>query len=134
MAKGGWTKGTRVAAVRLDLDAWELLDGFAVGEGVNVNDKLKELVEEYIHPSPEQRLPGRTTRWSSACSTVRGGLEELEAMQGEYREWLDNMPENLQASATAEKLEGVTDLDVAGALAFVDEAESVDLPLGFGRD
>ena len=134
MAKDGWVKSTRVASVRLDLDAWEHLDEWAAGEGLNVNDKLKELVDAYIHPPPEPRVPGKTSRWALACGEVSGGLDDLRSIQDEYREWLDNMPENFQASTTAQKLEQVIDLDVESVLLFVDEAESIDLPLGFGRD
>lgn len=134
MAKGGWVKSTRVASVRLDFDAWEHLEEWASGEGLSVNDKLKELVDAYIHPPAEPRLPGKTSRWAGACGAVGSALAELQSMQEEYRGWLDNMPENFQSSATAQKLEGVIDLDIESALAFVEEAEGIDLPLGFGRD
>jgi len=134
VAKGGWVKSTRVASVRLDLDVWETLDVYAAQDGSNVNDKLKEFVEAYTDPPSEPRVPGRTSRWVQACGVVGSALEELQSMQEEYREWLANMPENLQSSATGLKLEAVTDLDIESALAFVSEAESIDLPLGFGRD
>jgi len=39
--------------VRLDLDVWGDLDAWASGEGLSVNEKLKELVQAYINPSPE---------------------------------------------------------------------------------
>jgi len=75
-------------------------------------------------------------------------LEEVKEVQAEYSEWFDNMPEGLQRSPTAEKLEEIINLDFEsisedaldfdGALCEVEdllsEAEGVDFPLGFGRD
>jgi hypothetical protein len=53
-------------------------------------------------------------------------VETLRELQAEYQAWLDNLPENLQDSPLAEKLEAVCALDL--------EELEVDLPLGFGRD
>jgi hypothetical protein len=50
----------------------------------------------------------------------------LRELQEEYQEWLDNLPENLQSTALAEKLDEVCPLDL--------EQLDVDLPRGFGRD
>ena len=50
----------------------------------------------------------------------------LRELQEAYQAWLDNLPESLQGSPLAEKLEVVCALDL--------EALEVDLPLGFGRD
>jgi hypothetical protein len=61
-------------------------------------------------------------------------LEELEDLRSQYEEWYDNLPENLQGSAVGDKLENVVGLDIQGAIDTVSEAESLDLPLGFGRD
>lgn len=61
----------------------------------------------------------RVQRWADA-------VEELCELQSAYQEWLDNLPENLQDSVVAEKLEAVCDLDL-------DELD-IELPLGFGRD
>jgi hypothetical protein len=67
---------------------------------------------------PQDRR-SRPQRWTEAVETLR-------TLQEEYREWLDNLPETLQDSPLAEKLEAVCTLDL-------DELE-VDLPRGFGRD
>jgi hypothetical protein len=53
--------------------------------------------------------------------------EELLALQQEYQEWYDNLPENLQDTALAQKLEAVCELDI-------EEIVNIELPLGFGRD
>ena len=47
--------------------------------------------------------------------------------QDEYRAWLDRLPQSLEGSATAEKLQAITELDL-------DELLAVDSPRGYGRD
>ena len=70
-------------------------------------------------PPRPPRPKTRPARWAAA-------LAELRALQGEYEEWLDNLPESLAESRTAELLEEVRDVDL--------DALDVDLPRGFGRD
>ena len=62
----------------------------------------------------------RAQRWLAAVT-------ELIALQDDYRRWLDGLPQNLEASATAEALRAICDLD----LSYI---ESVEPPRGFGRD
>lgn len=76
----------------------------------------------------------RSIRWNEACITASLALADLKDLQDEYREWRDNLPENLSTSAVAEKLDDICDLDIDGAIDTVSEAEGLDLPLGFGRD
>jgi hypothetical protein len=61
-------------------------------------------------------------------------LLELQDIQQEFQDWLDNLPENLQSSALADKLQATVDLDIESAVSIVQDAQSADLPLGFGRD
>lgn len=61
----------------------------------------------------------RVQRWQAA-------IELLRELQAEYQEWFDNLPDSLQDSTLAEKLQTVCDIDL-------DELD-VDLPRGFGRD
>src|SRR5262249_44529588 len=61
----------------------------------------------------------RPERWAEAVETLR-------ELQEAYQEWLDHLPESLQGSALAEKLEDICALDI--------EALDIDLPRGFGRD
>jgi hypothetical protein len=58
----------------------------------------------------------------------------LREVQEEYQEWLDNLPEGLDQSPVAEKLEAVTELEIEDAEGMLEEASGIDLPLGFGRD
>jgi len=87
----------------------------------------------------------RPKRWQSALakageglSMLQQGIEELEELRTEYEEWQDSLPENLQQSALGEKLEVVVGLEFDGAVDeienVINEAESAELPLGFGRD
>ncbi len=76
----------------------------------------------------------RADRWAEAATRAVAALEELRELQEEYEAWRDNLPENLSGSALAEKLETLCDLDIEGALDIAQEAESADLPLGWGKD
>tara|TARA_R100000789_G_scaffold27782_1_gene30818 strand:+ start:349 stop:600 length:252 start_codon:yes stop_codon:yes gene_type:complete len=77
----------------------------------------------------------RSTRWQNAVDKVRQGLEELTELKSEYEDWQGNLPENLEASPLGEKLSEVVDSgfcdDIENA---VSDAESLELPQGFGRD
>ena len=101
-----------------------------------------------------KKQPSRQQRWYAACSKMREAFdkveaavseyndakEELKEVWQEYEEWRENLPENLQQSALGEKLEELsqldldTDLEIDSATVLIDDAEGVDLPLGFGRD
>jgi len=48
------------------------------------------------------RVPPRPQRWVAAVAT-------LVALQDEYRAWLDRLPESLEGSPTAEKLQAITE-------------------------
>jgi hypothetical protein len=71
----------------------------------------------YRRPADRRSRP---QRW-------RDAVAELVELQAEYQTWLDALPESLQASATAEALRAVCEIDLA-------ELESVEPPRGFGRD
>jgi hypothetical protein len=98
-------------------------------------------------------------RWAEAVAEAQAAMEaiqQLEAdlssalahlrdVQYEYEEWYDNMNENLQGSATGEKLTEVIELDIESymddplnnwgeVVNVIEMAEGADLPLGFGRD
>lgn len=103
----------------------------------------------------------RPKRWAEAAGNAReaydaltnaidehkeklaDALSELLSLQEEYEEWGDTMPENLQGGATAEKIQAIQELDfdieveaenLEEIERSIDEAEGVELPLGFGRD
>ena len=68
---------------------------------------------------PQDRR-SRVQRWQDAVRT-------LIDLQEEYQAWLDNLPDNLAASALAHRLQEICALDL-------DELESIEPPRGFGRD
>ena len=100
----------------------------------------------------------RPARWARACSDARDALDRMQTaasdfdaamgdlrdLQQEYGDWRDNLPESLQSSSLADKLNEIVDnLDleisaednsVSDLEAVVDQAEGAELPLGFGRD
>lgn len=93
---------------------------------------------------------------ATAVDEFESTMSDLADVRQEYQEWFDNMPEGLRDGATGQKLEEVTNLDVeeptvslesvqdaireavaellTDVTDLLSEAESVELPAGFGRD
>ena len=76
----------------------------------------------------------RSKRWAAAAAKADEGLSELVDLQAEFQDWRDNLPENLESSPVAEKLDAVCDLELDDVHSTIQEAMDADLPLGFGRD
>jgi len=76
----------------------------------------------------------RAAQWADACSRASDALSTLAELKSEYESWRDNLPENLQTSAVGEKLDAVCDLDLDSCVSTIEEAEGLDLPLGYGKD
>ena len=57
----------------------------------------------------------------------RDAVAELVTLQEDYRAWLEALPESLQESATAAALRAIAEIDLS-------ELESIEPPLGYGRD
>jgi hypothetical protein len=70
------------------------------------------------HRRPTDRR-SRPQRW-------RDAVAELIALQSEYAQWLDALPEAARDSATGDALQAILDLDL-------DEIAAVEPPRGFGR-
>jgi hypothetical protein len=70
--------------------------------------------------SPAPRVLPRPQRWGAAVAT-------LVALQDECRAWLERLPESLEGSPTAEKLQAITEIDL-------DQLLAIDPPRGYGRD
>ena len=75
------------------------------------------VVIRYRRPTDRR---SRAQRWHDAVT-------ELIALQGEYAQWLDALPETTRDSATGDALQAIVDLDL-------DEIAAVEPPRGFGRD
>ncbi len=86
----------------------------------------------------------RPKRWNKAIlaarhafSDVESAFDDLREIQEEYQEWRDNIPEGLESSPVAEKLDAVIEIDLemdSWVEDTLDELENAELPLGFGRD
>ena len=70
--------------------------------------------------TPTRRIAPRPTRWVAAVAA-------LVDLQDEYRDWLDNLPPNLESSTLADKLQTIVELDL-------DALQDIDLPRGYARD
>ena len=62
----------------------------------------------------------RTRRW-------RDAVAELVALQAEYAQWFEALPDPLHSSATGEALQAIVDLDL-------DDLLAIEPPRGYGRD
>jgi hypothetical protein len=62
----------------------------------------------------------RHQRWCDAVA-------DLVALQNEYTQWFEALPEPLRDTATGEALQTIVDLDL-------DELLAIEPPHGFGRD
>jgi len=62
----------------------------------------------------------RAKRWTD-------GVAGLVRLQAEYAGWLENLPDNLQDTPTAEALREICDLDLT-------DLQAIIPPRGFGRD
>ena len=71
------------------------------------------------YPRPADRR-SRPQRW-------RDAVAELVALQADYAQWLDALPEATRDSATAQALQAIVELDL-------DDIAAVEPPRGFGRD
>jgi hypothetical protein len=66
--------------------------------------------------APARRLSPRPKRWATAVAA-------LIALHDEYRAWLDNLPDNLEGSSLADKLQAIAELDL-------EELHVIDPPSG----
>jgi hypothetical protein len=73
-----------------------------------------------IRSRPPTGRGSRAQRWQDSVAT-------LAALQAEYAAWLENLPANLQDTATAEALMAICELDLG-------ELQAIEPPRGFGRD
>lgn len=76
----------------------------------------------------------RAKRWEKACLDASDAISRLQELRDEYQDWRDNLPEGLDSSPVAEKLDAVLELALDDVADIIDEAAVADLPLGFGRD
>ncbi len=75
------------------------------------------VVIRYRRPTDRRSRPHR---W-------RDAVAKLIALQGEYAQWFDALPEATRDGATGDALRAILELDL-------DEIAAVEPPRGFGRD
>jgi hypothetical protein len=142
--------GTRVGGKAPEAD----VTGAINGEQALVDVKT-QADEPQGKRTKRARPKSRADRWAEAISDCRTALEkieegkgefesamgELQSVKQEYDDWNDNLPDNLRAGTLGDKLEAVASLDLesveidmSSAETALDEAEGLDLPMGFGRD
>jgi hypothetical protein len=83
------------------------------------------------------KLPPRESRaakWQRLAGEAEHDVEELIAIQQEFQEARDSQPDGLQDGPFAQKCNEICDIDLEGALGMLQEANGVEVPLGFGRD
>jgi len=71
----------------------------------------------YKRPTDRRTRP---QRWHDAVA-------ELVALQADYANWADALPEGLRGTATADALQAIADLDF-------DDLTAIEPPRGYGRD
>jgi hypothetical protein len=71
----------------------------------------------YRRPADRRSRP---QRWHDAVA-------ELVALQDEYRDWFEALPDATRDGATGDALQAILDLDL-------DEIAAIEPPRGFGRD
>lgn len=104
-----------------------------------VSDLGRVAAAKVVNQSRSDRWAAAVNKAQLAKSDLDDAIEVLAELRGEYEEWRDAMPENLHGSSTYEKLDAVCDLDIdrdqiMDSLDWLDEADGIDLPVGFGRD
>lgn len=87
------------------------------------------------------KAQGEISKIEAAQSEFNDALSDLRALQEEYAEWQSNLPEMAQDGPVNDKLEAIANLDlddieidVQDLEDKINEAESAELPQGFGRD
>ncbi len=74
-------------------------------------------VVRYKRPADRRTRP---QRW-------RDAVAELIALQADYADWAEALPDGLRDNATSEALQAIVDLDL-------DELATIEPPRGYGRD
>ena len=80
----------------------------------------QQMIDQPAAAPRHPRSPPRPRRWAVAVAT-------LIELQGQYQVWLDRLPDNLEGSPLAERLQAIAELDLT-------ELEAIALPRGYGRD
>ena len=78
----------------------------------------------------------RPKRMAAIAEALHDAASQAEELRDEYQDWRDNIPDNLDESPVAEKLDAAIEaLEMAIEAGMAgDELDTVDPPRGFGKD
>jgi hypothetical protein len=101
------------------------------------NEKIARAEVAALKRKLAGKLPPRESRaaaWSRHAGEACANVEALIEFQQEFETAKDGQPDSLQDGPFAQKCEEICGIDLESALSALQEAESADLPRGFGRD
>jgi len=78
-------------------------------------------------PAPQPAHPRKPPRGRTRLQRWNAAIGEIVALQGEYVQWLEALPEALRDTPTGEALQAIADLDL-------EELIAIQPPRGYGRD
>ena len=101
-----------------------------IPSGKGAAERMAPLPDGGIHyrkrPNLAAYLPATPGPPHETTTLARCG-ESLLTLQADYREWFDNLPENLLVTSLGEKLQAIAELDL-------ESLQDIDPPRGYGRD
>ncbi len=87
--------------------------------------------QEQVEPAPVPASPpAKPKRKASRAARLRALETDAQSLLDEFEAWRENLPEPLQESRVAAKLDEAIDK----LTEMVEAAASIDLPKGYGRD
>ena len=91
----------------------------AAGKQRRYRERRKAGMPPVRYRRPQDRR-SKPQRW-------RDAVEVLLTLKADYREWFDNLPENLLVTSLGKKLQAIAELDL-------EPLQGIDPPRGYGRD
>lgn len=100
---------------------------------LNSRESLRERANLYLVPAPKQRSQTQQQKWNEACKAAREGVQTMRAIQTRTEEWAERLGET-GSQNLLNKLDRVNRLDLEHIQQTLDDAETIELPKGYGRD
>ncbi|MGA2293578.1 hypothetical protein [Bradyrhizobium sp.] len=90
-------------------------------------DRQARYRARHATPAPAAARPRMRPRDRTRLQRWGAAVAEIVALQGEYGQWLEALPEALRDTPTGEALQDIVDLDLEDLVA-------IQPPRGYGRD
>lgn len=87
----------------------------------------------YLTPRPVNDRRTRQDKWNEACNQAREGLERMARLRTDIHEWSKKLTRR-GSQNTTDAILSIVNLDVDAAQEMVDNASTMLIPKGFGRD